>query len=193
MNTYRWAPGTALRLTAQTVGEELETLREQYDGVLTPQAIVTSARPDGSPLHDAFTWDDSEAARRWREEQARYMTRHLLIVYQKDDQEHTVRAYTNVTIKAERQPELALQTGQTRRLAFSVPTEDDGDEDRLRGYVHIADAMANADLRRQILERALQEIASWRRRYAEYDVFGQLFNEIDNLRLPLTFVEVTPA
>lgn len=53
---------------------ELEVIRER-DGLITPPAVVESARPDSSPLHHHFEWDDTEAAHSFRLSQARGLIR----------------------------------------------------------------------------------------------------------------------
>jgi hypothetical protein len=40
-------------------------------GRITAHAVLDAARPESSPIHDCFDWDDSEAAEKWRLEQAR--------------------------------------------------------------------------------------------------------------------------
>lgn len=48
---------------------------EQKHGRLTPALVVEEARDTEHPLHDEFTWDDSVAAKQWREAQAREIIR----------------------------------------------------------------------------------------------------------------------
>lgn len=54
---------------------ELEMLRQQAGGTLAPAAIVDFARSANTALHKAFTWDDSEAAARYRIVQAKAVIR----------------------------------------------------------------------------------------------------------------------
>lgn len=54
---------------------ELRRLTKEGGGVLNPVAVVESARDESSPLHDRFTWDDSEAAHQYRLEEARRLIR----------------------------------------------------------------------------------------------------------------------
>ena len=63
---------------APIIGERLAKLADA--GILTPETVVEDARPDGSPLHDYFCWDDTEAARRYRREQARKMIQAIEII-----------------------------------------------------------------------------------------------------------------
>ncbi len=65
---------------ADAIRERLHDLCEKY-GRLTPMLVVEDAEDPGSPLHDQFEWDDTVAAKAWREEQARTLIRsvHLVI------------------------------------------------------------------------------------------------------------------
>lgn len=55
--------------------QALIALAEKHKGTLTPDIVVRAAQPDSSPLHDYFDWDDREAAKKWRLEQARELIR----------------------------------------------------------------------------------------------------------------------
>ena len=81
MTEYKFRPGHHLppRLDPNKVGVELERLNTKHDG-LTPVKIVAAAKPKSSPLHRAFTWDDSEAARKMREHEARQLIRSVVVI-----------------------------------------------------------------------------------------------------------------
>lgn len=49
----------------------LDALAKGNNGRLTPTAVVEAAKPQRSPLHRYFTWDDRQAAASYREDQAR--------------------------------------------------------------------------------------------------------------------------
>ena len=74
--TYEFVLGARVSggLNAQTVGEELARLTAKY-GMLTAEVILREAEPEDAPLHPAFEWDDSKAAREYRLSQARYLAR----------------------------------------------------------------------------------------------------------------------
>jgi hypothetical protein len=63
----------------QAVGDELERLRESH-GTLTPDSVLEAARDEDSPLHHAFEWDDTEAARQHRLAQARRLIVSIRVV-----------------------------------------------------------------------------------------------------------------
>ena len=54
-----------------SVLDELERIAKANGGVLRAEDVVESARNERSPLHASFTWDNDEAAERWRLHQAR--------------------------------------------------------------------------------------------------------------------------
>lgn len=59
----------------------LEDLARQHNGAVTPQEVVEAARPETSPLHDYFEWNDNEAAQKYRLTQARGLLNRFRITY----------------------------------------------------------------------------------------------------------------
>ena len=53
----------------------------------TPQQILEKARDSNTELHKCFTWDDTEAAEKWRISEARAVVRNLKIIEQKPDKQ----------------------------------------------------------------------------------------------------------
>lgn len=51
------------------------------DGHLTPEEVVEAARPIESPIHDLFSWNDAEAAHKYRIAQARTVIRRVKVEY----------------------------------------------------------------------------------------------------------------
>jgi hypothetical protein len=60
-------------------------IRQRHGGELTPQIVLDEARGTDHPLHQRFTWDDAEAAERYRREQAHQLIRSVKISYIKRD------------------------------------------------------------------------------------------------------------
>lgn len=79
-------------VNAQSVGEELQRINEER-GALRPSEVVNEARPESSPLHPAFEWNDSVAADEWRMHTARNLIRSVHVV---DDSEEPVAVYVSV-------------------------------------------------------------------------------------------------
>ena len=137
--TYAWAKGSHSKLNPQVVGEELERIRSESGGALIAGTVVDQARPDDSPLHDHFEWDDSEAARKHREQQARNMIRGIRVVFADDDGQET-----------------------PRRLYLNVKLEDGP-----RAYLTVDQIAGDEHLKIQALRRALAELDSFQQKYRE--------------------------
>ena len=74
---YKLKDGARLKTDAQTAGEICEKL--ERNGGLTAKRLVDESRPEDAPLHKEFEWNDATAAEAYREEQARYIIRSIVI------------------------------------------------------------------------------------------------------------------
>lgn len=146
---YQWKNGASVSIDAQTAGEELERIRTRHNGRLESDMVVDAARDDASPLHPHFEWDDARAASAHRLEQARYLIRSVEVVVDTTPETKPVRAFV------------------------SVVRDDD------RSYTSVSHAMADPELRRQVLLTALRELEAWRGRYAELVELASVFAAID--------------
>lgn len=80
---------------AQTIGETLSQI-EREEGGITPEAVVEVARPEDSPLHPCFTWDDRVAAEEYRKGEARNLVR--VVRVEVEEQQASVPAFVNVKL-----------------------------------------------------------------------------------------------
>ena len=75
----KWsATGTRFGADAQKCYEEIMEICDDIESA-SPQAILEKARDETTELHRCFTWDDSIAAEKWRINEARLVTRQLVI------------------------------------------------------------------------------------------------------------------
>lgn len=157
MSTYVWRAGTAMlaSIDAQLAGERLEQVRVASNGHLTPAAVVDDARSLESPLHKAFQWDDEKAAIAHRLDQARYLISRIAVKVTPESggDERTVRAFVNVS-------------------------DNSG-----RGYTSIAHAMGDDEMRKQVLQKAWQELQGWQQRYREYEELQAVFAVINETKV----------
>lgn len=74
---YAWRSGTRHigSLDANAVGNEIAALTDQ-----SFKAIVTRAQAEDSAMHTYFEWDDAAASELWRVDQARELTRAIVLV-----------------------------------------------------------------------------------------------------------------
>lgn len=62
------------------IQRELERVRKKNSlGLLIPREVWESAVEETHPLHPFFQWDDTEAAKSWRDEQSRRLIRFVVV------------------------------------------------------------------------------------------------------------------
>jgi hypothetical protein len=151
---YRWKTHGIPGVAAQAVGQEINCLIEKHNGHIQPKAIVNAARPKSSPLHKCFDWNDRTAAEKYRQEQAKYLLRAIVVVEKPENSEPLlVRAFV------------------------SVP-----DDDKLV-YTTINRAAQNPQQWDHVLDCAIQEIQAWRQKYKDLQLFARIHDEIDALKI----------
>lgn len=149
---YAWRSSARVKgVSAQLAGEEIDKIREEVGGRLTPEAVIERARNKKHPLHNAFDWDDSIAAAKWRLDQAGNMIRAVVTVVDGKKDKGPVRAFVSVV-------------------------QSEGEEP---SYTTIGIAMSDDEMRRQVLGRALREAKQWKRRYEDYAELGEIFAAIE--------------
>lgn len=118
-------------ISATKVNDELKTLE-----TVTPASIVEKARDENTELHQVFEWDDTIAAQKHREQQARVMLSNLVVVRKEADKKEAtpVRLFVNVT-------------------------------KRTNTYTPIQVVVADPDKYERMLRRAKLELAAFTRKY----------------------------
>ena len=152
---YQWK-GRKFNMDANIVGKEVEKL-EKEQGEITARGLVNAARPEDSPLHSLFEWDDAKAAEGFRRRQALDIIIHLAIVREDTPEPTTVRAYMNVADEAD---------NPTRRTGTFINTED---------------AFKDAEKRGLILRCAIRELREIKAKYNALTELAEVFEAIDAL------------
>lgn len=152
----RLKQGARTKASADVIHREIEACK--VDGVFDLESIVQRAKPKSSPIHDEFTWNNVEAAEKWRLEEARYLARAIEVIH--EEASAPTRAWESVTIQAQ----------------GTTPGEPDTTK---RVFRSIDDIMADPVARDELLIRALKEASSWRRRYANLQELAQVHMAID--------------
>jgi len=133
-------PHDAASIAAELL--RIETKRR----VLRPTDVVEEARDPDSPLHRYFSWDDGEAAQKWREDQARGLIASVRVKITTTPERPPLRAFLHVP-----------STGQAQH------------------YGSAAKVMSDPERRRLVLSRALTELDSFKKRYAEIEELAVVF------------------
>lgn len=95
---YEWKGASRIKADAQKAGELFEQLEAEND--LTAARVVEESRAEDAVLHNEFEWNDSEAANKYREGQARHLINAITIATVKAegcDKPIPVRAFFNVS------------------------------------------------------------------------------------------------
>jgi len=99
MAIYQWKESARFTADVGLVGQELENIAE-----LVPEKIVEFAENETTELHKCFTWDDSEAAHKFRLHEARQVVSCVLTVDLAEEKEPIIfRAFESVVIDDKRQ------------------------------------------------------------------------------------------
>lgn len=136
---------------AQVVGEAIAAI-QQRDGTCRPDALVAAARDEANELHPLFTWDDDEAARRWRRQEARQVINSLRV---------TLVGY------AEPVP------------AFVSVTWSPAGREPIDGYQPITVVRHDAAMRAEAMADALAQLDGLRRRYAAIEALSPVWEAVD--------------
>lgn len=150
---YQWKTGCRVSGDAQVIGERLETISIRNGGALTPASVVEDAESDDSPLHECFEWDDTRAAGLYRDEQARHLIRHIVLVPEER------------TNGKEHSPQIAY---------IHVQHQDHGS-----CYMTSAEVMEDGDLRDQALSEALALLRGIQHRFNHLQELADVFAAID--------------
>lgn len=138
----------------KAIQAELETIRQRNAKKLLKVAdVVEFAKDSTTALHRQFTWEDSEAAHRWRLEQARGVIQRFWVTIEENDK--SIEAPIWVSI----------------------------DDDRRQGggYRPLAEVRADPIMYQSCLDTALRELGPWRKRYESIKALGPVFKAIDKL------------
>jgi len=130
---------------------ELDALVEQHGGIVLPAQVVEFARDENTALHEYFDWDDSEAAKQWRLEQARRVIRLSVTVIQSDNA--PIRALVSLT----------------------------SDRKAGGGYRALADILDDESPREQMERDALAELRVFRRKYERLVLLQPIWVAVDEL------------
>lgn len=134
--------------------EALKAIAKRDGGLLRPQAVVDAARPEDSPLHGAFCWDDTEAARLYRLDQAQRLIRSFKIEIESDGETVDIPAFINVS-------------------------SDRSSGRDVNPYRMTQDVMKSEDLLAAAEKDALEQLRGIRNRYKNIKRLSDVWNAID--------------
>lgn len=151
---YQWSYNVS-GVDANVAGQIFEEI-EKKTGALTKEAVVEEARPESSPIHSCFEWDDNIAAEKYRCEQARLLICNLRVVYEdkpKEDGVLVTRAYVSTSGKR---------------------------TDRAQ-YMTVEKALSDEKTRLLVLHTAIDELRIFRTKYNTLNELSEVMKAIDRV------------
>ena len=137
-----------------TVEDELDTIANDHGGVVKPIDVLEYAKDPDTALHKRFTWDDGDAAERYRLWQAR----EILHIYVREER--------------------SGKPNQNVRVFVSLPSDrKDG------GYRQLVRVMSNKKHRKELYEMAIRDLLIFRnnRRYKDLAELQPIWEAIDRV------------
>lgn len=121
----------------QIIGEALDGIAVAHGGRLKPEDVVAAAAERKSKLNRFFTWDDAEAGKMWRLEEARSLIRSVEIV------------------------DVDAPNDQRKRAWLSIA------DTHGRSYQAVQQIEADPRLQALVLAQAIKDLRAWQRRYRD--------------------------
>lgn len=121
--------------------------------ILTVNNVLKEAKNKKSPLHDFYEWNDTSAAKKWREHQTRILINTVEIIVENKK----IPKYEMIKVEV-----------NNKNSKF------------IRGYKDYYDIISNEDFKQQIIMQALGELKCWQAKYENYQKeFGSIFQAIN--------------
>lgn len=148
-----WHPG----VDANTVGGVMEEI-EDRNGAVTSELFLEASRPEESPTHSVFEWNDGVAAEKYRLHQA---------------------SRTICAIRVIVQGGAGAGSSAKPQRAFVNVAEDDS---KRAQYMNVSDAMSNEETRSMVLSRAMRELRAFQEKYSTLTELAVVFMAIDEVQ-----------
>lgn len=151
----KWKKGYRTKGDAKTAYNQLESIRQKSNGILTAGAVVEDAKNISSPLHKQFEWDDSIAADMHRLEQGRYIIRSIEVIYDDAPNIKPQKLYVTTTQSA--------KNGSPERKIYRT----------------VEETLKDPDARSELLMHAMRDAISFRRKYHMLSELASVFTALD--------------
>ena len=148
---FKRRKGFQIKTNPQIVGEYCYELEQKKGGKLTPKELVEAARDVNSPLHNEFEWDDTKAAQKYREWQARYIISSIELTIISVPAEPT-----RVNLHITNEEKLEESCG----VKFYHSLDNDG-----TGYENVFSISEDEEKTKKLLENCKKDIDTFREKY----------------------------
>lgn len=132
---------------------ELRKIADRNNGVLLPEEVVKIARNPNNPLHDCFTWDNTEAAHQYRLWEARKLIS-VTVEYLSEVSSEPIEVF--VSLKSDR---------------------ENG------GYRYLTDVMNVQEQREELLRNAIEDFQIFKKKYDQLVELKSVFDSMEKIKL----------
>lgn len=175
---YMWRDGFSYgKEKAQIVGEVIESIEER-DGHVTTVSFLEESRPEESPTHDMFEWDDSVAAEKYRLRQSAKILGQITYEIITEEEQVTEIELTEAVDSG------AYSTIPTAPHSawVNIAKKSNGNPGSSGAIlVSTERAMADEKMRRQVLDNSISEIKMYVAKYRHIVEFAKIFTAIDEV------------
>ena len=162
--TYKYRNGFTHKTSADVVGGVLSEI-EKGGKAITGEAFLDASRPEDSPTHGMFEWDDSVAAEKYRLRQATNIILSLEVVEVPSED-----SICDVDVVDEKPTYKPAYINISRKCPGRTGT-----------YVRTDKAMEDPENRAVILKNAIGELQAFKRKYQGLREMSEVFRSIDSL------------
>ena len=141
-------------IDAQVALDAITAIKEKSGGTISPDSLVEAAKKKTHPLHKLFTWDDTEAAAKFRLSEAGTLLRSIEITY--------------------------LELPDQPRRAFEILLrKQTGSSDVRTLYGTAEEVAADPSAHSKLIAEAVTTLMAWRARFRYLQELSHLIEEID--------------
>ena len=158
---YSYRSGYSYKVPAHVVGKALESIEEK-EGKVTTASFLEYSRPETADTHSMFEWNDKIAGEKYRLRQAASIIGQLEVQIQYID---TPQETAEIQITPV--PAFVNVAGKSTRASAT--------------FVNVITAHEDSALWKQVMQNALGELNTFKRKYARYKEFAKVISAIEEL------------
>lgn len=163
---YSYRSGYSYKVPAHVVGKALESIEEK-EGKVTSASFLEYSRPETSETHSMFEWDDSIAAEKYRLRQSAAIIGQIEVEIQYIDTQQEASEIQITPV-----PAFVNVAGKSTRASAT--------------FANVVTAHEDSALWKQVMQNALGELNTFKRKYARYKEFAKVISAIEELERSVT-------
>jgi hypothetical protein len=153
----RYREGVSFPADPKDVYEVLQKVKRANGGRIEPDKVTEAARPEESPIHCCYPWDNDIAAEYWRDHISKQLIRSVeIVVIRESSPQPAQSAYIGVG---------SAKTGSC--------------------YMSRGEAMSNAEIRQRVVMGVFHQLMGFRRRYGDLTELAPVWAALDEVAIQI--------